>query len=346
MGGDASPSYLLRRGDAQSIGDAVQPGTPSVLKTGLTPYKATQPWPDASGRRLALARWLVQPDHPLTARVMVNRIWMRHFGRGLVASPSNFGRNGLPPSHPELLDWLATEFVRSGWSIKSMHRLMMTSTAYRQSSDMDAQRRESDADNVLLSRMPMRRMDAEQLYDSILEVTGRLDESRFGPPVSVEVQPGGEIAAKSSKKAGWRRAIYTLQRRTTPMTMLEVFDLPPMSPNCIERSYSTVPTQALQMMNSEVIRKHARFWAGRLIDEFGQSEEKQIEQVYLRTLSRPPAAAETKQAIEDISKLTTYWEGHLESEKDEGPRRATARWSALASFCHAMLNSAEFAYID
>jgi hypothetical protein len=346
MGGDASPAYLLRRGDAQSIGEAVQPGTPSVLKTGLTAYKVTPPWKDASGRRLALARWLVQPDHPLTARVMVNRIWMHHFGRGLVASPSNFGRNGVPPSHPELLDWLATEFVRTGWSMKSMHKLIMTSAAYRQSSDVDAQRRSTDAENILLSRMPLRRMDAEQLYDSILEVTGRRDDARFGPAVSVDTRGGGEIIAQGSKKAGWRRAIYTLQRRTTPMTMLDVFDLPPMSPNCIERSSSTVPTQALQMMNSGIVRDHARFWAGRLIDEFGSNQEQQIEHAYLRALSRRPSPVEVKQAFEDIAKLTTYWEAHLKTENDEAPRSSTARWSALASFCHALLNSAEFTYID
>ena len=130
------------------------------------------PWPS----------WLVQPNHPLTARVMVNRIWMHHFSKGLVASPSNFGRTGVPPSHPELLDWLATEFVQRGWSMKAMHRLIMTSTAYRQSSRFDPAVHQADPDNVLLSRMPMRRMDAEALYDSVLTVTGRLDLAQFGPP--------------------------------------------------------------------------------------------------------------------------------------------------------------------
>jgi hypothetical protein len=291
-------------------------------------------------------RWLVQPNHPLTARVMVNRIWMHHFGRGLVASPSNFGHTGMLPSHPELLDWLATEFVRAGWSMKAMHRLMMTSSAYLQGTHFDPDLHRADADNILLSRMPLRRMDAEQLHDSILGVTGRLDASQFGPPVPVEVKPGGEIVAKGSKKAGWRRAIYVLQRRTTPLTMLEVFDLPPMSPNCIERSYSTVSTQALEMMNSELIRERARYWAGRLIDEFGNDQEKQIEQIYLRALSRRPTATETKQAIQALPELAKHWDGYLESEKNEAPRAATAQWSALASFCHAMLSSAEFAYID
>jgi hypothetical protein len=130
------------------------------------------------------------------------------------------------------------------------------------------------------------------------------------------------------------------------MTMLDVFDLPPMSPNCIERASSTVPTQALQMMNSGVVRDHARYWAGRLIDEFGDTQEQQIEHAYLQALSRRPTFDEVKNAIEDIAKLTTQWESYLKNQNDEAPRRPAAKWSALASFCHELLNSAEFAYID
>ncbi|MCY4534708.1 MAG: DUF1549 and DUF1553 domain-containing protein, partial [Bryobacterales bacterium] len=176
MGGEPSTSYLLLRGDAFTPGQPVEPGVPAFLTSHIDPYEVVAPWPgaDTSGRRLALARWLTQPAHPLTARVMVNRIWMRHFGRGIVASPDNFGRTGEPPSHPELLDWLATEFVRSGWSVKHMHRLTMTSAAYRQVSKKDGEALAADPDNVLLSRMAMRRMDAEQLYDSILMATNRL----------------------------------------------------------------------------------------------------------------------------------------------------------------------------
>lgn len=323
----------------------MRPDTPAVLRAGLKPYQPAAPFPDTTGRRLGLAKWLTQPDHPLTARVMVNRLWMHHFGRGIVASPSNFGRTGVAPSHPALLDWLATEFVRNGWSLKKMHRLMVTSTAYRQSSAIDTAAQTADPDNTLLWRMPLRRMDAEQLHDSILLAAGRLDPTPFGEPVAVDSKPGGEILAKGSR-SGWRRSIYVLQRRTTPMTMLEVFDLPPMSPNCIERSNSTVSTQALQMMNSEMIRERARFLAGRLMDEFPLQREKQIEQLYLRTLARRPTAHETAKALSDIDKLIPYWTDHLQSEQSAGPRQETARWSSLASFCHAMLSSAEFAFID
>ena len=346
MGGEPSGTYLLHRGEAQQIGEAVQPGVPSVLKAGLAPYQVTQPWPEASGRRLALARWLMQPNHPLTARVMVNRIWMHHFGKGIVASPSNFGHTGVPPSHPELLDWLATEFVRTGWSIKAMHRLMVTSTAYRQEGRITPEAQSADPENTLLSRMPLRRMDAEQLHDSILQVTGELNPTQFGPSVPVEVLPAGEIVAKGSPKEGWRRAIYVLERRTTPATLLEVFDLPRMSPNCIQRSYSTVSTQALQMMNSEVILQRSRYFAGRLIDEFGDNQEAQIEQIYLHSFASRPTAQETAMAVRDLRDLAGKWSAHLESQKNEGPRAATSRWFALADLCHAVLSSAEFTYIE
>ncbi len=345
MGGEPSPVYLLRRGEAQQLGESVLPGVPSVLKAGLADYKVIPAGADSSGRRLALARWLVQPDHPLTARVMVNRIWMNHFGRGIVASPSNFGRLGSAPSHPELLDWLATEFVARGWSVKSIHRLIMTSTAYRQSTQVTASSA-ADPENVLLSHMPLHRMDAEQLNDTILQVTGDLDSTAFGPPVEVETKASGEVAGKGSHKQGWRRSIYVLQRRTTPPTILEVFDLPPMSPNCIQRGYSTVATQALQMTNSPLVRDHSRYLAGRLLDDSPADPSKQIEQLYLRALGRRPSGDETAAALGDLTKLRTFWEGHLRKEKEDAPVASTATWYALADLCQAVLSSAEFVYID
>lgn len=347
MGGEPSAAYLMLRGDAQTPGERVEPGVPSVLRVGLAPYKIVPPTanPESSGRRLALARWLIQPNHPLTARVMVNRIWMHHFGRGLVSSPANFGRTGAPPSHPELLDWLATEFVRSGWRMKTMHRLIMTSNAYRQSSRFDPATHAEDPDNVLLSRMPMRRLEAEALYDSIVKVAGSYDPTPFGPPVEIDVKPEGEVVAKGTK-AGWRRSVYVLQRRKTPVTILELFDLPPMSPNCVERRQSTVPTQALQMMNSDLLHQHSRYLGGRLIDEFGNDREKQIRALYLRALSRLATPQEIQQATADIDALTKQWMAHLAQEKSDAPVKSTAEWRALSDFCKAMLSSAEFLYVD
>ncbi|MCI0723833.1 MAG: DUF1553 domain-containing protein [Acidobacteria bacterium] len=347
MGDEPSTAYLLRRGEAQTPGEQVQPGVPSVLKAGLTPYMVIPPPsnPQSSGRRLALARWLAQPNHPLTTRVIVNRIWMHHFGRGLVASPANFGRTGVPPSHPELLDWLATEFVQNGWSLKTIHRLVMTSAAYRQTSRIAAGVQRADPDNLLLSRMPLNRMDAEVLYDSILKVTGQLDRVQFGPPEEVETNSEGEVFAKGTK-AGWRRSIYVLQRRKTPMTILDVFDLPPMSPNCIERRQSMVTTQALHMMNSDLVKQHARYVAGRLIDEFGEDQAGQIKSLYLRALSRYPTQPEVDDARVAIAELTKHWKVHLENEKHEAPKLPAAQWRALADYCHAILSSPEFLYID
>ena len=226
-----------------------------------------------------------------------------------------------------------------------MHRLIMNSTAYRQSSLLDPVVNQADPDNVLLSRMPLRRMEAEVLYDSILKITGSFDPTLFGPPVEVEIKPEGEVVAKGTK-TGWRRSVYVLQRRRTPMTMLEVFDLPPMSPNCIERRQSTVPTQALQMMNSDAVQERSRYFAGRLIDEFGNDRAQQIEALYLRVLSRHPTRQEFELAASEIDTLTRHWMAHLENEKDDAPLKSTAQWKALSDFCQAMLSSAEFLYID
>jgi hypothetical protein len=346
MGGEPSPAYLLRRGEAQQIGERVSPGVPSVLKIGLTPYTVTPPRANSTGRRLGFARWLTQPQHPLTARVAVNRIWMHHFGRGIVASAANFGRMGTPPSHPELLEWLATEFVARGWSMKAMHRLILTSTAYRQASAAPPELRAADPENVLVSRMTMRRMDAEQLHDSILSVSGELDGKMFGPAVAVEVKPSGEVVSGGVRKDGVRRGIYGLQRRSKPVTLLEVFDLPPMSPNCIVRPYSTVATQALEMTNSPFVRERARYLAGRLLDAYPQDPRKQVELLYVKALARRPAIPEVSAALRDIDGLASQWTAHLNNEKSEAPRVETARWQALADFCQAILISAEFTYVD
>ncbi len=347
MGGEPSPVYVLKRGEANSIGDRVYPGVPAVISRDLPPFKPVPPKElnaESSGNRLALARWFTHPNHPLTARVMVNRIWMHHFGRGIVATPDNFGRTGSAPSHPQLLDWLAVKFVVSGWSIKAMHRLMMTSTGYRQSSHVSPQN-QRDAGNLLWSRMPMRRMDAEVLFDSMLRTTGRLDPKFFGPPREIEELASGEVIAKGSRR-GWRRAIYIQKRRSLPVTLFDVFDAPRMAPNCTERRNSNVAPQALQMMNGYMARELARYLAGRLIDAFPNDPEKQVVQLYLGALSRFPTDEEKKMILESLSTLSKEWEVHLQTENDQAPRRMTARWSALGSLCHAVLSSAEFVYID
>ena len=345
MGGEPSRTYVLQRGDAQAIGERVGPGVPRMLAARTAPFKAVPPRNGTSGNRLAFARWLTDPRHPLTARVMVNRIWLSHFGRGIVSTPSNFGLTGAAPSHPELLDWLATEFVREGWSIKAMHRLIMTSSAYRQTSRVAAEVAAADPENILLSRMPLRRMDAEVLHDSILRATGRLDPTRFGRPVKVAKKENGEIVPEATDD-GWRRAVYVLKKRRTPVTLLEVFDAPKPAPNCTERRESNVAPQALQMMNGEAAHEHARFLAGRLVDKHPNDRASQVAEAYERILSRRPTGAESELAMQDLESLDRHWLAHLDQAKHAGPRRDAARWMALGSFAHALLNSAEFLYID
>ena len=346
MGGEGSPTYVLQRGNAETIGERVYPGVPAVFGPGLPEYAPEHPEgrTDTTGTRLALARWLTHPDHPLTSRVLVNRVWMHHFGRGIVATAADFGQTGARPSHPELLDWLATWFVDQDWSLKSLHRLMMTSTAYRQTSRRGPEG-SADPEGQLWSRMSLRRMEAEVLYDSMLRATGRLDDDRFGPATAVEKLDDGEVVAKGTRK-GWRRAIYTEKRRLTRMTFLDLFDAPQMAPNCTERISSNVAPQALNLMNGYLTRKLSRHLAGRLVDAHPDRAVDQIRELYLRVLSREPTPDETQMSLDSLSELAEEWVHHLENENDEAPRRTTAHWSALASVSHALLTSAEFSYID
>ncbi|WP_031500191.1 PSD1 and planctomycete cytochrome C domain-containing protein [Bryobacter aggregatus] len=341
-----SQSYLLRRGDPANFGEPVEPNTPQVLKNAsLKDYTPVSPFPGSTGRRLALAKWLTQPEHPLTARVLVNQLWMRHFGRGIVASVANFGKSGVAPSHPELLDWLATEFVAKGWSMKSMHRLMVTSQAYRQDSNVAEAVLKADPENILLSRMPLNRMDAETLYDSLIQVSGRLDPTSFGAPTDIEVRADKEVTVKASK-TGYRRSIYVLHRRQTPVSLMDAFDQPSMTPNCTERRRSNVATQALHMMNGSMSWDLAKYMAGRVMDEADGDRARQIELVYLRAYARRPSAAEVQTGIQAVQDFQKAWPAKLASDGSDAPRETQAKWLALANYCHAILNSAEFSFID
>jgi hypothetical protein len=321
--GEPSPTYLLRRGSPTDFGQLVGPGVPSVLTDGRTPFQVTPPWPGShkTGRRLAFAQWLVQPEQPLTARVMVNRIWKGHFGSGLVKTLGNFGKAGAMPTHPELLDWLAVEFVRQGWSVKALHRMMMTSSTYRQSSSLTPKHQQSDPENALLSRMPLRRMDAEVLNDTLLLASGRLDETRFGVPAPVQVRPDGLVTPIGTAR-GWRRSIYVQQRRSNLPTILESFDFPAMTPNCVDRVDSTVATQALYLMNNGMLDELAESLAKRVKAEAGDNPDQQVEKLYWIALSRPPASEEGKLSVEALGRLP------------------------LSRLCHTILNSASFLYID
>jgi len=335
--GDPSPAYILRRGEYNKPGRLVGPGVPSVLTNGQTPFKVEPPFPDGTpktGRRLAFARWLTQPDHPLTARVMVNRMWHHHFGAGIVRTLENFGVRGADPTHPELLDWLAVEFVEGGWSVKEMHRLMMNSRAYRQSSRITDKLVAADPENYLFSRMPLRRMNAEALRDSLLFVSGKLDNTPGGPPDPVSVDRNGLVSVDSAANGNWRRSIYAQYRRTEIPTMMETFDYPEMGPNCYQRSVSTVSPQSLMLLNNGRVRELAAALAVRVeASVVGDGESapgagEKVDAVYRIALSRLPENEERRLGIEALRELQALSPEPLEA------------------YCHAILNSAAFIYID
>ena len=341
--GDPSPTYIYRRGDYQQTGRLVGPGVPSVLTDGKTAFPVTPPWPGSkkTGRRLALAKWLVNPEHPLTARVMVNRIWKHHFGEGIVRSLDNFGELGTRPTHPQLLDWLAGQFIEHDWSIKQMHRLMMTSRAYRQDSQVSEQLVQLDPENRWLSRMPLRRLDAEEVRDTLIHLGGKLNESHFGQPDPVNVAKDGLVTAIAQQGA-WRRSIYLRQRRKEMPTMLETFDLPQMNPACQDRPTSTVAQQALYLMNNATIRQLSASFATRVLEEATDMEE-QIQWIYQTALSRPATAQELKLGLSTLSQLQEHWGAHLKSQQKS---TLDAQQMALKTYCHTLMNSAAFLYVD
>jgi hypothetical protein len=261
----------------------------------------------------------------------------------MVKTLGNFGKAGAPPTHPELLDWLAREFVRQGWSLKAMHRLMMTSATYRQSSAVTPDREKLDPKNALFSRMPLVRLDAEALYDTLLLVAGRLDETPFGPGDPVQVSPEGLITPAGTAR-GWRRIIYVRQSRKQIPTHLENFDYPQMNPNCIERQHSTVAPQALHLMNNGMVHLLAERFARRVARAAGVDPARQIERAYLIALSRWPTSEEKQVGLEALAKLTEHWAKHLAAEGKQDPSAADLK--ALTTYCHAIVNSAGFLYVD
>jgi hypothetical protein len=273
----------------------------------------------------------------------VNRIWKHHFGSGIVATLGNFGKTGSPPTHPELLDYLATEFVRQGWSRKAMHKLMLTSATYRQSSAHYPDADKLDPSNTLYSRMPLNRLDAESLYDSLLLVAGRLNESRFGPADPVQVRRDGLVTPVGTSN-GWRRLVYVQQTRKQLATHLETFDFPQMNPNCIERRDSTVAPPALHLLNNAMIDQLAIDFAKRVRREAGNEIGKQINDVYLIALSRLPTADEKKVGREALNQFADEWAKQLKAAGK--PDRDAAEFKALTTYCHAIVNSAAFLFVD
>ncbi|MDE3198497.1 MAG: DUF1553 domain-containing protein, partial [Acidobacteriota bacterium] len=299
----APPSHFFIRGDVNSLGPETQPGFVKVITYGNPPTVLPPPTPHTSGRRLALAEWLVSRDNPMTARVMVNRIWAHHFGRGIVATLDNFGRMGEAPTNQALLDWLAVEFMDRGWSVKQMQRLIMTSETYRMASQFPVS--DKDPANRLLAHFPMQRLDAEIVRDSILAVSGGLNLEMYGPPVFPVVAPeivrsmvNGVWRPTDDGPAVWRRSIYIYRNRGLPFPMLDAFDLPNQNLACGARNVTTVPTQALALMNDDFVLKQAQLFANRLREAAPGDEARQVELAYRIALAREPRPEERRLAVD------------------------------------------------
>ena len=329
-------SRVLRRGQWNRPGITVEAGTPEVLRN----QHAGSPDSDRSpATRLHLAQWLTGDQNPLTARVIANRVWHHHFGRGLVTTLGNFGATGSGVSHPKLLDWLACEFRDNGWSLKQLHRLIVTSTAYRQSSRHTAAAdpaRVADPQNALLWRQNLRRLESEILRDALLAVSGQLNTKAEGPPVSITAPADGlSTVISTATQEHHRRSVYLFHRRVYPLKFMETFDSPVMPINCTQRSHSTTVLQSLALLNSDFVLDCARQLGRRLP---GQTTEA-IDALYHRTLTRPPT-------VEERSACRTYLAEQSQTYIEEGQAEAAARSQAIVDLCHMLLCTNEFLYVE
>jgi Protein of unknown function (DUF1553)/Protein of unknown function (DUF1549) len=330
--------HILNRGNYDDFGPSVVPAGLTVLCDGPPQLDVRVPYPGShsTGRRLAFAQWLTDPHSrasALLARVMANRIWQRHFGTGIVATPDNFGVAGAPPSHPELLEYLADVFRQSGWSLKAVHRQILLSTTYQQSSVALQKALAVDPNNRLLSRFPLVRLDAEALHDAMLAVSGELSERLYGPYVPTDHGDDGSIVVKGAGETACRRGIYLQQRRTQVATVLELFDAPVMVNNCPVRSTSTVPLQSLALLNSDFVRNRAaafaRAYCGR------PSTQLAVHNAAAAAFSREPTAVEQRSSLR-------FLEGQAATYGNEKNPRERA-WN---DFCQMLLASNAFLYVE
>lgn len=348
---DVKPAttYIMVRGNPNTPGkDEIKPGFPAVL--GLPTPEIPEPGPNAksSGRRTVLANWLASPSNPFTARVFVNRVWQHHFGKGIVPTPNDFGKLGEKPSHPELLDWLAATFVEGGWKIKPLHKLILMSDAYKRSSAGIETALKADPTNSLLWRFSMRRLNAEEVRDSMLAVSGSLDLKQFGPSVYPKIPeeilagqsiPGEHwLASKGggydprNPDAGNRRTVYVCVKRALQVPVLANHDQADTDSSCPVRYTTTVPTQALGMMNGEFANERATAFAERLTKEYGNDLPKKITRTIRLTTGRVPSDSEVAKDVAFVQDL----------QKKHGLSPA----KALQQYCLLALNANEFVYVD
>jgi len=353
--GEASPrTFLLRGGAWDSPKEEVRPGFPAV-------FRMPDPSPRSegrgtSGRRAALAEWLTSKSNPLTARVIVNRVWQQHFGRGLVGTASDFGVKGEEPTHPELLDWLANWFMEEGWSLKKLHRLLTTSEAWRQSSEFNAAAQSADPENRLLWRFNRRRLPGEAIRDASLSISGLLNPAMGGQSVFPEL-PDGMVrygwSATEDQASRNRRSIYVFVRRNIRYPLFEAFDMPDTHESCARRNATTSPVQALMLMNNRVVLDWASALAGRVLNSSGQKGGDVVATAFNLAYGRSPDAGELELAktfLERQAELIHH--RHEKGEEVAAPAGmpkdspALAEGAALVDLCHTLLNANEFIYIN
>lgn len=340
-GAKAPDTFVLQRGMVTNPGDRVEPGFPVCAGGGATAVPVPPAGANSTGRRLALANWLTSSENPLTARVIVNRVWLHHFGRGIVRTPNDFGLQGAPPTHPELLDWLAKTFVEQGWSFKKLHRLILTSNTYKQSVRANPTALAQDPQNDLFWRYEMRRLTAEEIRDSLLAVAGNLNRTLYGESVYPEIAKE-ILAGQSVPGADWhtarmkpedvnRRSLYIHVKRSLIYPLFASFDLPETDRSSAMRFVSTQPTQALGMMNGKLVNQQAAVLAQRVRKEVGGGERAFTERVFTLVLQRPPTEAETAEGIALLARLQ---------------KRGAKPEQAQTTLCLMALNLDEFIYLD
>lgn len=355
---DPVPTWLLGRGDFYAKNERVQLGFLSVLTNQRTPedyWTAARrgiPPGRSTGQRRALADWLTDAEHgagALLARVIVNRMWQHHFGEGLVRTVNDFGVRSEPPTHPELLEWLAHEFVSSGWRLKSLHRLILTSSVYRQGTAFNPQSAQVDPDNRLLWRRRPQRLEAEILRDTVLAVSGMLNLEPFGPAFKPPI-PAEAMFARNTKDpyplnardtpATRRRTVYMFHKRVVQHPLMQAFDGPDASVSCGRRNTTTVAPQALALLNDPFLRDRATDFARRLIEKGNQPDD-WVTHGYQLALSRAPTDVERKESVQFVQ---TQINRRLSREKSEPLDEV--RVQALADFCQALFGLNEFVYVD
>ncbi|HEY6563424.1 MAG TPA: DUF1553 domain-containing protein, partial [Pirellulaceae bacterium] len=335
----APETHILQRGNPHVPTQRVDPGFPEVCGGEDAELPTLDEDWTTLHRRLILANWITVPQNPLTARVMANRVWQYHFGRGLVRSSNNFGLGGDAPTHPELLDWLASELVDAGWHLKHMHRLILTSNTYRLSTDVGPLANAQDPRNDHLSHFDLRRLTAEEMRDSLLAVNGRLNRKMHGQGFYSEI-PADILAGQSRPGEGWgksgaeeraRRSIYIHVKRSLLTPILEAFDLAETDNSCPVRFTTTQPTQALGMLNSAYLQQQAQALAERLKHEEPLDIEARIERGLRLALGRAATQAEIARGRRFVEEL----QGEFQLSSDE----------ALRQWCLLLYNLNEFAYL-